>query len=389
MGSRVSTGTSLEQGNGLSPIEVRENRLIVINWETDEADIVSFFTNKPAQDRARVLERTLKVGVVASNVVGTAERMDYVQKEFNSLQTRFNEQLETTLDQLGKTFDDHFGESGRFAQILQDTFGENGKVVKQIFDPNREGTPLFQLKTDLERQIRNLQDALAKKAGAEEIIEKTPIRGLEFEEQVERMLNDIVKQRKGDSLESTTTATGRVTRSKKGDFLLRFGEKPDAPLVIEAKSYEGRLSLPEIQRTLKEAIENRGAAYGILVSKNVEALPGSVGWFNEYGNNQLVIALGESGSDELREEILNIAVTWARFKILLQTPRQGSLDISKLDGSVQRAVTVLGRFREILTQCTNLEKASQTIRGLCEDIKRELQGELTVISTLVNAPQAR
>ncbi len=387
LGSRVSTGVGPEEGNGSSPIEVHENRLFVLNWETDEADIVSFFSNKPAQDRARAFERALKVGVVASNVVGTAERIDYVQKEFNSLQTKFHEELEATLNQLGDTFEDLFGESGKFAQIVQDTFGENGKLVKQIFDPNREGTPLFQLRFELEKKIRELQDALAKKAGAEEIKERTPIRGLEFEEQVERMLNNIVKQRKGDSLEPTMTATGRLTKSKKGDFVLRFGEKPDASLVIEAKD-ESHLSLPEILRTLKEAMENRGAAYGILVSRNVEALPGSVGWFNEYGNNQLVIALGESESDELREEILNIAVTWARFKILLQIPRQGSLDISKIEGSVQRAVTVLGRFREILTQCTNLEKASQTIRGLCEDVKRELQGELATISTLVNTPKA-
>ncbi len=387
MGAKVSVGVGPEAGNSSSLIEVHENRLFVLNWETDEADIVSFFSNKAAQDRARAFERALKVGVVASNVVGTAERIDYVQKEFNSLQTKFHEELETTLNQLGDTFEDLFGESGKFAQIVQDTFGENGKLVKQIFDPNREGTPLFQLRFELEKKIRELQDALAKKAGAEEIKGRTPIRGLEFEEQVERMLNDIVKQRKGDSLERTTTATGRLSKSKKGDFVLRFGERPDAPLVIEAKSYEGRLSLPEIQRTLKEAIENRGAAYGILVSRNVEALPGSVGWFNEYGNNELVIALGESESDELREEILNIAVTWARFKILLQAPRQGSLDISKIEGSVQRAVAVLGRFREILTQCTNLEKASQTIRGLCEDVKRELQGELATISTLVDTPK--
>jgi len=377
-------GTDVEIDE-LSPIQIRKNRLLVLNWDTEDAEIVSFFSNKSSHDRARAFEGALKVGVVASNVVGTAERIDYVQKEFNTLQTKFNQQLDTTLNQLGDTFEDLFGDKGKFAEIVQDTFGENGKVVKQIFDPNREGTPLYQLRADLERQIRVLQDALAKKAGAEEIVKKTPLRGLVFEEQVERMLSDIVKQRKGDRLEPTGTTVGKATRSKKGDFVLRFAEKPEMPVVIEAKDV-GRLSLQEIQQTLKEAIENRGAAYAILVSKNVDALPGSVGWFNEYGNNQLVIALGESGSDELREEILNIAITWARFKLLIQTAKTGTLDISKISGEVQRAETIIGRFKDITTQCTNLEKASTTIRGVCDEIKRDLHEELATISALVNSP---
>ena len=386
MGSDINKvhGTDVEIDE-LSPIQIRKNRLLVLNWDTEDAEIVSFFDNKPSHDRARAFEGALKVGVIASNVVGTAERIDYVQKEFNVLQTRFDKQLDTTLNQLGDTFEDLFGDKGKFAEIIEDTFGENGKVVKQIFDPNREGTPLYQLRTDMERQIRVLQDALAKKAGAEEIVKKTPLRGLVFEEQVERMLSDIVKQRKGDRLEPTGTTVGKATRSKKGDFVLRFAEKPEAPVVIEAKDV-GRLSLQEIQQTLKEAIENRGAAYAILVSKNVDALPGSVGWFNEYGNNQLVIALGESGSDELREEILNIAITWARFKLLVQTAKTGTLDISKISGEVQRAETIIGRFKEILTQCTNLEKASTAIRGVCDEIKRDLHEELATISALVKSP---
>jgi len=369
----------------LSPIEIFGDKLMVLKWETDETEIVSFFANKLAEDRPRACERALKGGVVASSIVGTAERIDYVQKEFNSLETRFNAQLDTTLTQLGDRLDEMFGEKGRFAQVVQDTFGDNGKVVKQVFDPNREGTPLYQLRLELERQIREVQQMLGTKIAVEEITKRTTIHGFQFEEEVERILSDIVKQRKGDMLESTATATGKVTRSKKGDFVLRFHEKPEAALVIEAKD-ESRLSLPEIQRTLKEAMENRAAAYGILVSKTIEALPSSVGWFNEYPDNQLVIALGESGSDELKEEILNIAITWAHFKILLQTAKTGTLDVTRIAAEVEKAETIIGRFKEILTQCTNLDKASLAIRGVCDEIKRDLHTELSAISALVHAP---
>jgi len=133
-------------------------------------------------------------------------------------------------------------------------------------------------------------------------------------------------------------------------------------------------------------MENRAAAYGILLSKTIEALPSSVGWFNEYPENQLVIALGESGSDELKEKILNIAITWAHFKILLQTAKTGTLDVTRIAAEVEKAETIIGRFKEILTQCTNLDKASLAIRGVCDEIKRDLHTELSAISALVHAP---
>src|SRR2546425_3488279 len=324
-----------------SRVQIHSDRLVVLDWNTDDPDVVAFFRPNAPEHLARAFERALKVGVVTSNAVGTVERIDYIQKEFDCLQTRFAEHLNNALGQVSETVDDVFGEKGKFGALLQETFGDNGNLVKQIFDSTREGTPLYQLRVELARQISDLQQQVASTAGAEQIAMKTTIRGLRFEEQVERLLERILKHRKGDILEPTTTTTGRVTRSKKGDFMIRFGERPDAPLVIETKD-EARLTLPQIQRILKEAMENRGGAYAILVSKSIEALPGSVGWFNEYGDNQLVVALGESESDGLREEILSIALNWARLKILLQTARKGVLDISKIESSIERAGVILG-----------------------------------------------
>ncbi len=387
MGSDINkTGGADVESNEFAPVQIRKNRLLILNWDTDDSEIVSFFSNKLSQDRPRAFERALKIGVVASNVVSTAERIDYVQKEFNSLETKFNQKLDTTLDQLGDTFQDLFGDKGKFVQIIQDTFGDNGKVVKQIFDPNREGTPLYQLRIDLERQIRELRDMMARNAGAEEIVQKTTLHGFEFEDEVEQMLNKIAKQRKaGDVVQRTSNEYGKLTKSKDGDFVVRFAERTDAPVVIDTKDV--KLTLPQIQRTLKDAMENRGANYGILVARKVEDLPGFVGWFNEYPDNQLVVALGGTDSDILREEILTIALAWARFKLLLETARSEPFNTSKIEDAVRKAETTITRFKLIMTECTNLENASQRIRGVCDEIKRDLHEELVAISTLMNPPK--
>jgi hypothetical protein len=290
-----------------------------MNWQTDDSDIVSFFQDKRLEDRLGAFEKALKVGVIASNVVGSAGRIDYARKEFGSLETRFEQQIDRTLTQLGETFDDMFGEKGKFGKIIENSFVDHGKPVKEAFEPAKDSAPLYQLRVELERQITEVQKALVKRSGAGEALPGTPVKGLEIEDEVHSILSRIVRERKGDEMEATDMSVGELSASKKGEFLIRFAETPASPLAIETKD-EARISLPELNRTLEKTLENRGAAYAILVSKNVEALPDSVGWFNEYENNKLVVALGASGSGQVREEVLNIAIIWARLRILLQTP---------------------------------------------------------------------
>ena len=174
----------------------------------------------------------------------------------------------------------------------------------------------------------------SRKSGAEQVVAGTPVKGLGFEEEVHAILSRIVRQRKGDELEGTGTSMGGLSKSKNGDFLVRFAENPGSPLAIETK--DEAHTLPELNRTLEKILENRGAAYAMLVSKNVEALPDSVGWFNEYGNNKLVVALGASGSGQVREEVLNITITWARLRILLQTPTREMSMWARLQRRLER-----------------------------------------------------
>ena len=46
-----------------------------------------------------------------------------------------------------------------------------------------------------------------------------------------------------------------------------------------------------IRGELKEAMYNRGAAYGVLAAGSRASLPGSVGWFNECDGDKLACAV--------------------------------------------------------------------------------------------------
>ncbi len=382
MTAKVAKPEGYAEGQSFSSIEVKEDRLIVVDWRTSDSDIVSYFRNKPAENKPAVFEKVLKVGVVASNLVGTVERIDYVQNEFGALETRLRDQLDKTLVALENRFEEVFGEKGEFAGIIEQTFGDKGKIVKEIFDPGREGTPLFQLRIEIERKLEELRRELAIEKATGNIEEQTPLAGFRFEDEIESVLNAIVRARKGDQLERVSTQTGKVGRSKKGDFVLRVSENPEARIVIDGKS--GGNSLPEIRRTLEEAMENREAAYGILVSKNISDLPASVGWFNEYDDNKLVCALSDSTSQNLRAEILSIALAWARIRVTIPKARRVSFDTAQIDEALTKARDAIGRLKEVLAQCTQLEKASDRIRELCAGISRDVINQLKAIETSLN-----
>jgi hypothetical protein len=52
-----------------------------------------------------------------------------------------------------------------------------------------------------------------------------------------------------------------ILRSKKGDFVVNFGNDVGKKLVIELKDVDKQLSVAEIQEELKEAKQNRNADF--------------------------------------------------------------------------------------------------------------------------------
>jgi len=363
-------------------IMVRDNKLFVTDWETDDAEIVSFFQNKPSEDRSKAFDRAVKVGVVASSIVGTAERIDFIQREFAGLEGRFNDVLNSTIEELEKRFNKVFGERGTFPKALDDTFGEKGQIVRQIFDPSREGTPLYQLRVELTRQLSDLKTALVVDKAELKIEVKTTRKGLRFQDEIGGILDELVRQRKGDQVERLTDTPGRVTRSKKGDFIIRMAEKPDLPIVVEVKDEE--MSLPAIQRELTEAMENRGAAYAVFIAKDVSRLPAPVGWFNEYQGERLVCAVGDSDSQQLRGELVSVAIAWARIRVLQRVERE-SVDSTQVRDAVGKAKVAIERLKEVLTQCGNLETTTGKIRVLCREITLEITDQLDAIGRAITA----
>ena len=114
--------------------------------------------------------------------------------------------------------------------------------------------------------------------------------------------------------------------------------------------------------------------------RDSEALPRSVGFFNEYHGTHLVCALSsEEDEGRIHPELINIAVYWARNRVLMEIIEADNIDSQLLNSQLERIRTNISRFRNIRTKCTNAEKALEQIRDLCDEIQAEINTSLGAI----------
>lgn len=356
--------------------------LIISGFTVTDEDVISYFRDfKELPELRGKFERVLKMGVVVTKTVEIAEKIDYVEKEFNKLDTKFEGSLSKMLDDLTAMSETMFGDDGRFSKLLEEHFGKDGEIVKKIFDPHKEGTPLYNLRRELKTEIEEVKQQLGIYKGIEQLKQKTTVKGLDFEKYCEDILTDIVRVN-GDSLEKTSNKPGKLLRSKKGDYVVDFGNDVGKKLVIELKDIDKQLSVTEIQKELEEAKENRDADFAIFVVKDVESVPKSTGWFQEYNGHNIVCALGNKDSkNNLHEEILCIAYKWAKSKLFVESLRDKKIDPAFINRQIEAVKNKLKDLDGIVTQCNNIERSNEEIKKILGRDKDEIDGDLTKIIT--------
>lgn len=321
----------------LNDIIIEKGRLIVNRFESSDKEIVDFFQQIEPSTRNECFHNLLRVGVVAIKTAGITDRIR-----------------------------------------------EDGKIMMELFDPNKEGTPLYYLRNDIRNEIVGLRQQISAKEAKDELINKTTLKGKSFEDRCEAIIGDGARVF-GDLLENTTTKEGKLKDSKKGDFVVNQKEI-NKRIVFEVKDVS-TISAYQIQKTLQESIENRDASYGILVVKSVESLPKSIGWFQEIGHNMLVCALStlEKDDDALHAELLLIGYKWARLRIMLQNFRENKIDAEFIQDKISRIQHKISELRTIKIQCRNIETASDKIRTVSKQLEDDIGRELSEILGSINS----
>jgi hypothetical protein len=286
-------------------IRVDRDRIVLERLVVHDPGLAAFVAERPEAERPGLLDRAIKIGLVALQDAGVTINVDAVRREFDGLlrQTEAaNEKAAMALEQtlranfadgdgrlprtlekflgdrgalrsfVNKLFDETKRDSaiGRIGALLGTYFDGDASRLAQLLDPTRLNSPMHQFRREITEGFEKLNDRLTaiEAAAAARATERShsAAKGADFEELLEDLLGETARGA-GDTVDRTSDEIGDVIRSKKGDFVLTLDPSLtrgiEVRVVVEAK--DRYMSGREMRDELREAKANRAACVGLVV----------------------------------------------------------------------------------------------------------------------------
>jgi hypothetical protein len=384
--------------------------------------LAAFVAEAPEPDRPALAERALRIGLLAICNANATVNVDVVRAEFTRLvsdltatQAEAARALETTLranfadgdGRLPRQLEAYLGDSGKLNRLVGDLFDEgrrdsalgrlrellgryfdgDGSRLATLLDPTRQGSPLYQFRSEMSDEFRRLNERLealedARRARAEERARGTA-KGADFEDALEERLGGIARGM-GDLVERTGADGGDAMTSKKGDLVITVDPTrtrgTNLRIVVEAK--DRPMPVGRMTKELAEARVNRSAAIALAVFTPHTA-PTSVAPLALIGQD--VFATYDPEADDA--VALEAAYRAARI-LALVTLRDAAVQLDA--DAVTRALDDLGRqvdvVRSLKTKLTHIGSTAREVSdaldllraGVLRSVK-ELEAQLAVV----------
>jgi len=408
---------SLPQPAPVSAVRVEGERIVIERLVIADATLAATLAGRPDEDRRAVVERAIRIGLLAIADAGVSVNVDVVRGEFEKLLTRTaqaNERATTALEEtlranfadgdgrLPRTLERFLGDRGALRTFVNELFDESkrdsaiGRMstllgayfdgdaskLARLLDPTRLGSPMHQFRQEMAEGFTRVAERLAaleaaSHARAEERARGTA-KGADFEDRLETRLGEIARGA-GDLVERTTTIVGAVAGSRKGDFVLtveqRLARGADLRIVVEAK--DRALSARAMRDELREARANRDAAVAVIVFTPLAA-PAGVTPFTLVGED-IVCVLDPEGNDTAS---LEAAIRLARL-LALNTLAERTVDIDAeaLGKALTGIRAELETVRSMKTQLTSVRNLAQQVTDGLEGLRSRILGRVLEAET--------
>jgi hypothetical protein len=391
--------TVVAGSDGLAAPRVRVDgeRIVVDRLVLNDAPLAAFLAERPADDRPDLVQRALRIGLLALQDAGVTVNVDVVRAEFEKLVRQaesVNEKAALALEQtlrsnfadgdgrLPRTLEKFLGDRGALRTMVDELFDESkrdsaigriGSMLERYFDgdasklatlldPTRLHSPMHQFRQEMTDGFRSLEERLvaieaaASARGAERA--RSAAKGGDFEDLLEAMLADLARGA-GDLLDRTGTEAGALMKSKKGDFVLtidsRVARGSDVRVVIEAK--DRPMSMRAMRDELREARENRGAAVALVVFTPAHA-PSGVAPFNLVGDDVYCVI----DPDEPDPATLEAAVRLARLLALASlVEHEVEVDAAAIAAALTAIREQLEVVRTLKSQLTSIMTSTKAV----------------------------
>ena len=215
---------------------------------------------------------------------------------------------------------------------------------------------------ELAAKVEELGTALKVQEARASLAKVTPIKGGSFEGRLHTLMADIAAGL-GDEQSDTTTTTGLVPRSKKGDGVLAVSGQ-DARVVIE---------MTDSQRTnwgayFVEAERNRDAAASLGIVRTA-GQNGSHS-IRVLGPRRVVIAYDPETDDA---EVLRTVTLLLRTVSIAASMRTGAAEIDTAEEKINEAVVQLSRIDSIKKTAGTIQKGAAKIESECTSITTNIR----------------
>jgi len=405
-------------------IRVEDDRILVDRLVVHDPALASFLAERAGDDRADLVERAVRIGLLALQDAGVTVNVDVVRAEFEKLLRQaetVNEKAAETLEQtlranfadgdgrLPRTLEKFLGDRGALRSMVDELFDESkrdsaigriGTMLERYFDgdasklavlldPTRLNSPMHQFRQEMTAGFRSLEERLvaieaaAAARGAERA--RSAAKGGDFEDLLEGMLAELARGA-GDLLDRTGTDAGSVMKSKKGDFVLtldaRVARGCDVRVVIEAK--DRPMSMRAMRDELREAKENRGAAVAVAVFTPAHA-PSGVAPFNLVGDDVYCVI----DPDAPEPATLEAAIRLARLLALASlVEHEVEVDAAAIAAALTAIREQLEVVRSLKAQLTSISTATKAVWTGLDTMRSNIIARVTDAEAEIRA-QAR
>jgi hypothetical protein len=406
-------------------VRLEGDRIVIERMSLSDPTLAAFLGERPAGDRGPLVERALRIGLLALQDVGVTVNVDAVRSEFERMvrqaeqvNERAAQALELTLrtnfadgdGRLPRTLEKFLGDRGALRSMVDELFDEKkrdsaigriGTMLERYFDgdasklatlldPTRLNSPMHQFRSEIAAGFKSLEERLvaieaaAAARGAERA--RSAAKGIDFEDLLADMLGDIARGA-GDLVDRTGLEAGSILKSKKGDFVLTIdpgvARGCDLRVVIEAK--DRPMSARAMRDELREARENRGAAVGVAVYTPAHAPAGVAPFSVLAGDVHCVI-----DPDAPEAATLEAAIRLARLLALATlAERDVSVDAIAIAAALTAIREQLEVVRALKTQLTSISNATKAVWTGLDTMRAGILARVSEAESEIRATQER
>src|SRR3990172_10842944 len=132
-------------------VRVAPDRITIEQLVVADAGLAAWLADQPMDDHAILVERAMRIGLMAIQSVGVTLNVDAVRAEFERLADSQRAMTERASEALEQTLRANFGDvDGRLPRTLESFLAHRGKLqatVRELFAPARKDSAAGRLST--------------------------------------------------------------------------------------------------------------------------------------------------------------------------------------------------------------------------------------------------